>query len=292
MQRLWCNGQWLAAGEFPAAPLDRGGLLGLGLFETLLGREGRAVFAELHLARLAAGCERLGWVPPQAEFGELVPGMERLLQEEGLGSGSARLRLTVTAGTGPLADLAAGRDRLVWLMAAPAAAVPDALAVAISPWPRNERGALAGLKCASYAENLLALDAARREGFEETLFFNTSGELCEAATANVFLVQHGVVKTPPLASGCLPGVTRGLILALAKRAGIECVEATLGPEDLGTADEMFLTSATRGVVAVSRVAGMRLPVPHIAVGLRLRMPGLAVRLRELWEAEVLWAIRG
>ncbi len=107
MRRLWCNGQWLAAGEFPAAVLDRGSLLGLGLFETLLGQDGRAVFAELHLARLAAGCERLGWVPPQAEFGELVPVMERLLREEGLGAGSARLRLTVTADTGPLAELAA-----------------------------------------------------------------------------------------------------------------------------------------------------------------------------------------
>ncbi|MEO0017900.1 MAG: hypothetical protein RLZZ522_1183, partial [Verrucomicrobiota bacterium] len=281
MRRIWCNGQWLAAGEFPAAPLDRGGLLGLGLFETLLGREGRAVFADRHLARLAAGCERLGWVPPQAEFGDLVPVMERLLEEEGLGAGSARLRLTVTAGTGPLAELAAGRDRLVWLMAAPAAAVPDSVAVAISPWPRNERGALAGLKCASYAENLVALDAARRAGFEETLFFNTAGELCEAATANVFLVAKGVVKTPPLASGCLPGVTRALILELAKRAGIECAEAAMGPEDLAAADEVFLTSATRGPVPVSRVTGLRLPAPQVAA-----------RLRELWEAEVLRAILG
>jgi branched-chain amino acid aminotransferase len=153
--------------------------------------------------------------------------------------------------------------------------------VAISPWPRNERGALAGLKCASYAENLLALDAARREGFEETLFFNTSGELCEAATANVFLVANGVVKTPPLASGCLPGVTRGLVLELAARDGIECEEAVMGPEDLAAADEVFLTSATRGPVAISRVTGLRLPAPQVAV-----------RLRELWEAEVLRTIRG
>jgi branched-subunit amino acid aminotransferase/4-amino-4-deoxychorismate lyase len=275
MKVFWCNGKWLTAADFPAAPLDRGAMLGLGLFETVLGEAGRAVFAERHLARLAVGCERLGWVPPGQEFGDLVAVMERLLQQEELGTGRARIRVTVTGGSGELADLAAGRDRLVWMMATPATAVPATLAVTIAPWPRNERGALAGLKCASYAENLVALDQARRAGFQETLFFNTAGELCEAATANVFLVTAGRLRTPPLAAGCLAGVTRGIVLELAARNDIDCAEATLGPAELAAADEVILTSAIRGPVAVSRVAGRTLPPPQ-----------LAGQLRTLWEAEV------
>jgi branched-subunit amino acid aminotransferase/4-amino-4-deoxychorismate lyase len=275
MSTIWCNGQWLAATGFPGAPRDRGLLLGLGLFETLLGVAGRPVFAGRHLARLAAGCERLGWVPPQAEFGDLVPVMTRLLERNGLDAGRARIRVAVSGGSGSLAELTAGRDRLVWLMATPAAAVAESLAVTSAPWPRNERGALAGLKCASYAENLLALDHARRAGFDEALFFNTAGDLCEAATGNVFLVREGGLCTPPLAAGCLAGVTRAVVLELAARDGIHCAEVPLGPADLAAADEVLLTSATRGPVAVSRVGERRLP------------PGpLGLRLRGLWEVEV------
>ena len=275
MNTLWCNGQWLAAGAFPAAPLDRGAILGLALFETLLAIDGAVVFCERHLARLAAGCERFGWVAPQQQFAELPRAMTRLLEIAGHGAGRARIRLTVTAGTGALADLASGADRLVWMAASPLADALATLAVNVATWPRNERGALSGLKCASYAENLVALDQARRAGFDETLFFNTSGALCEAATANVFLVRNGFLTTPPLASGCLAGITRGVVLELAAREGIACEEVALGQADLDRADEVIVTSATRGPVPVSRV-GQR-PLPQHVIG---------SRLRGLWEAAV------
>jgi len=275
MSSFWCNGEWLAAREFPAAPLDRGSLLGLGLFETLLGMDGRVVFCERHLARLAAGCAQWGWPPPQQQFADLPAVMAQLLQRAGLASGPARLRLTVTAGTGALADLASGADRLVWLSAAPLAEAPASLALDIAPWPRNEHGALVGLKCAAYAENLLALDRARRGGFDESLFFNTAGELCEAATSNVFIVRNGAVATPPLASGCLAGITRGVLLELAARDGMDCAEVALRRAELNLADEVFVTSATRGPVAVARVGERWLGPPR-----------LGPRLRDLWEAQV------
>jgi len=275
MSTLWCNGQWLAARDLPAAPLDRGAILGLGLFETLLGVGGRVVFRERHLERIAAGCARLGWVAPQQKFADLPEAMVRLLELSGHGAGRSRIRLTVTAGTGALADLASGADRLVWMTVSPLGDAPATLAVNIATWPRNERGALTGLKCASYAENLVALDQARRAGFDETLFFNTAGDLCEAATANVFIVRDGVLRTPPLASGCLPGITRGVVLALAARERIACEEVALRRADLDRADEVFVTSATRGPVAVSRV-GERLLAQCL----------MGKRLRGLWEAEV------
>lgn len=275
MSAFWCNGEWLAPRDFPAAPLDRGTLLGLGLFETLLGMDGRPVFRERHLARLAAGCARFGWVPPQQQFANLPEVMERLLQLAGFAAGPARLRLTVTAGTGTLTDIASGADRLVWLSASPVTETPARLELGFASWTRNERGAMAGLKCAAYAENLLALDEARRGGFDESLFFNTAGELCEAATGNIFIVKDGLVATPPLESGCLAGITREVLLELATRDGLACAEVLMRRADLDSADEVFVTSATRGPVAVVRV-GDRLLGP----------PRLVPRLRRLWEAEV------
>jgi len=273
MNTLWCNGQWVDA--LPAAPLDRGLTLGLGLFETLLGLDGKVVFCERHLARLGAGCARLGWVAPQNEFADLPGAMERLLQCSGYGTGRARLRLAISAGTGALADLTRGADRMVWMVASPVAAPPVSQALGVSPWPRNEHGALAGLKCAAYAENLLALDHARRAGFDETVFFNTAGKLCEAATANVFIVRDSELRTPSLASGCLAGITREVVMELAAQHGIPCEEVPLRQVDLESADEVFLTSATRGPVAVSAIGARTLPQPRIGP-----------RIRALWEAEV------
>ncbi|MCX6874266.1 MAG: aminotransferase class IV [Verrucomicrobia bacterium] len=275
MSRLWCNGQWIEAGAFPASLLDRGAMLGLGLFETLLGMDGKAVFCERHLARLGAGCARFGWAAPHASFADLPETMAHLLHRAGLATGRARIRLAVSGGSGTLADVACGADRLVWMVASPLAESPASLTLAHAPWPRNERGALAGLKCASYAENLVALDQARRAGFDEALFFNTAGDLCEAATANVFLVRDGVLQTPPLTSGCLAGIAREVVLELAARDGISGSEVQLRQPDLEAAEEVFLTSATRGPVAVSRVGTRRLPPSQ-----------LGSRIRALWEAEV------
>jgi branched-subunit amino acid aminotransferase/4-amino-4-deoxychorismate lyase len=194
-----------------------------------------------------------------------------LMARAGTAAGMAKVRLAVTGGSGPLTRLAAGADRTVWMTAVPFAAGAGPLALAVSPWPRNERSAIAGLKCASYAENLVALDHARRAGCAEILFFNTAGELCEAATANVFLVRNGRLSTPSLASGCLPGIGRQVMLEAAARHGIACAEATLTADDLAAADEVILTSALRGPVAAGEVAGRPLPSAP-----------LAARLRELW----------
>ena len=150
-------------------------------------------------------------------------------------------------------DLTPGDDRLVWMTAFPALVPPESLTACFSPWPRNEFSPLAGLKCASYSENLIALDQARRKGFDETIFLNTAGHLCEAATANLFLVKDGVLFTPSLASGCLPGITREVVIELAGEEGIPCEVGALTLADLQAADEVFLTSSTIGAVPLSRL---------------------------------------
>lgn len=272
MTQIWCNGQWLDPLDFPASPMDRGAILGLGLFETMLALNGVPVFAQRHLARLGKGCERLGWSAPLEDFEKI---MVELLAKNGLTEGRARVRLSMTAGSGPIDDLAMGTSPLLWMIALPVSEPPKHIQANFSPWRRNEHSALAGLKCASYAENLIALDHARRLGFEETIFLNTAGHLCEAATANLFIVKNGVLLTPPLESGCLPGITRQVVLDLAVRCELASEERALTPDDLLAADEVFLTSSIRGVESVSRVGERLFPNNQVVS-----------RLREQWNAEI------
>lgn len=256
MNEIWCNGRWLPATSHPGAAQDRGAFLGLGLFETMAARDGIVVFARRHLARLHKSCALLGWNVDLTGFEAVAA---ELLARNGLTAGRARLRLIITAGSGPLDDLTPGADRLVWLAAFPAGEIPAAMTACLSPWPRNERSPLAGLKCASYAENLVALDHARRLGFDEAIFLNTAGHLCEAATANLFLIRDGVLLTPSLDSGCLPGIGREIVCELATKLGIPLEERPLFLADLLAADEIFLSSSTRGVIAVPRFEDRALP---------------------------------
>ena len=265
MTTIWCNGQWLDALDFTAMPTDRGFMHGLGLFETILAVDGRPIFAERHLARLVAGCERLGWTMGLLDFSAIMAG---LIVRNELEKGRSRIRLAISAGSGPVHDLELGADHVVWMLATPAAEPPLTTTANLSPWVRNERSALSGLKCASYAENLIALEHAARLGFEETVFLNTSGLLCEAATSNVFLVKNGEVFTPSLESGCLPGITRAVVFEMAARLGISCSECDLTTADLASADELFLTSSIRGLMGVSRFGARTLPAGPVTRALR------------------------
>ncbi len=249
-------------------------MLGLGLFETILALDGEPVFCERHLARLRGSCARLGWHLELPDLREII---RELLQRNDLTLGPSKIRLAVTGGSGPLHDLALGADHGVWMTASPAAAVSPASMTTtanLSPWVRNERSPLAGMKCASYAENVVALHHAARLGFAETVFLNTAGHLCEAATANLFLVKNGGLFTPSLESGCLPGITRAVVIELALPLAIPCVQRQLSLQDLHAADELFLTSSIRGLMGVSRFETRTFPCGPVTQA-----------LREAWNAE-------
>jgi branched-subunit amino acid aminotransferase/4-amino-4-deoxychorismate lyase len=268
----WCDGKWLEAEEIPRSLTDRGLVLGLSLFETILGIDGEPKFVGDHLKRLAESYGRLGW---QLSTAGLKSAMTELLVRNDLAAGRARIRLTTTAGSGAFNDLSRGGDAVSWITAVRADEPPEQMAVTISPWKRNEHSPVAGLKCGSYAENIFALDAARKAGFEEAIFFNTAGRLCEAATSNIFIVRNARILTPPLDSGCLPGITRGVVIGLAEKHGLICKETPLEKADLENADEIFLTSAIRGPVAVSRLDGRA-----------FRSSPVAASVREWWKEEI------
>ncbi|MFC7336783.1 aminotransferase class IV [Haloferula chungangensis] len=237
----------------------RGFTHGLGVFETMLAVDGHLDARDQHFKRLEASCGRLGLLLPEG----LDSAIETLLKKKG----RQRVRLQVSAGPGPLNRLGGGSE-IVSLLISEAEAPPEAASAVWSPWPRNERSPLVGLKCVNYAENLLALDLARQEGVTTAIFLNTRRELCEAATANLFLVHAGKIRTPALNSGCLPGVTRGRVFNVARMLGVEAEEAVLTRDDLEFADEIFLTSATQGVVPLTRLEGLKIEVGTVTKSLR------------------------
>jgi branched-chain amino acid aminotransferase len=123
------------------------------------------------------------------------------------------------------------------------------------PWPRNDLAALAGVKVTSFAENVHALAEARKVDASEAILPNTRGNLCEGTGTNVFAVVDGLLVTPPLMAGCLPGVTRALVLEVVPEADEDDVPM-LG---LADADEVLLTSTTRDVQPLRMLDGRPLP---------------------------------
>jgi branched-chain amino acid aminotransferase len=134
---------------------------------------------------------------------------------------------------------------------------PDTTAVCSVPWPRNERGALAGLKTTSYGENVRALAYAGDRGCSEAVFANLQGHLCEGTGTNVFYVVDGELRTPSLASGCLAGITRALVLEWYGATEVEEPIEVLTEQ----ASEIFLSSTTRDVQGIHRWNDRELGAP-------------------------------
>ena len=250
MDVVYLDGQVVPASEALVSVFDHGLMTGDGVFETVLVQSGRPFALARHLARLERSATGMGLALPHLdELERAVAAVAASVAE----LERARLRLMLTGGRAPLGSARGDARPSLFAAAAPLPPPrPGPAAVAIAPWPRNERGALTGLKTTSYGENVVALEWATARGAVEALFGNTAGNLCEGTGSNVFLVVDGTLVTPPLSAGPLAGVTRELVMEL-----VDCVEKDVPLETLrsGAVEEVFLTSTTKGVQPVATVDG-------------------------------------
>jgi branched-chain amino acid aminotransferase len=256
MTTLWVNGALVDEAAARVSPMDHGLLTGDGVFETLRVYGGVPFAWDRHVDRLGRSAAVLGL--PLPDLAQLRSAADEVIAANDLAD--ARLRITVTGGPAPLGSERGDHPPTVIVAVGQLRTWPETEDVVVVPWTRNERGATAGLKTISYAENVRALAYAHERGANEAVFANTRDELCEATGSNVFVVQGGVVRTPPESAGCLAGVTRAYVLELCVRDGIPCEEVDLPMHALTTADEAFLTSSTREVQAIATVDGAALPV--------------------------------
>ncbi len=253
---IYINGELLPDDQACISPADRGLLLGDGLFETMRVYGGDIFRLDAHLERLLAGADFLGI--PLPDMGEGLPqALARTLEGNGLARGDASLRVTLTRGSGPrgLAPPPQSRPTLL-VTASPLAraAYPPATAIT-SSIRRNEQSPLANLKTLNFLDNILARREAAEAGADEALLLNTAGDIAEASAANLFAVFDGVLQTPSLGDGALPGVTRAVVMELAQELDIPVVEASLIPEQLFGADEAFLTNSLVEIWALVEVDG-------------------------------------
>lgn len=257
---VWVGGRVVADGGRVAA-LDHGVTVGDGAFETCKIVDGEAYALTRHLRRLRRSLDILAITPP--DDGQVREAVTQTLAAASAGAGGplplGRLRITVTAGAGPLGSERSDVPPTLVVAAAPAAPWPGHIEVASVPWTRNERSAVAGAKTTSYAENVVALRAAKQKGAHEALLANTAGMLCEGTGSNVVVLEGDRLVTPPLSSGCLAGISRELFLEWAREEGLPVAEEDVPFERLAFVEDLLLTSSTRDVQQVNVVDGRVLP---------------------------------
>jgi branched-chain amino acid aminotransferase len=254
--RFWVAGGLVPQEEATVAVLDHGFTVGDGVFETLKtvtdATVGVVPFAmDRHIERLSRSAAGMGI--PMADRDEIRDALLAVCAANPELAEGGRLRITLTSGAGPLGSERTPGTHTLVVAASPATRWPAATTLAVSPWPRNERSPLVGLKSTSYAENVLALTRAKSLGAGEALLGNLAGEVCEGTGSNVFLVVDGRITTAPLAGGCLAGITRALVIEWCADAGIDVEQRATPLDELARAQEIFLTSSTRDVHPVDAV---------------------------------------
>ena len=236
------------------APDDCGFLYGEGLFETLRAEQGCPVRLERHLRRLRRSLDFLG-LPKPARLPETMAICQELLRGNGLLEQSSVIKIIVSR----RADLPPAPTTLI-VTAKPL----DLKAITrrrtgmrarLIPWRRDRHNPLLGHKSLNYLENRIALRKCRALGFDEGIFLNQEGELCEGSFSNIFLLRRNTISTPPTTSGLLPGIIREVLLEQGVRAGLKIRETRLRPSDLQEAEGAFLSSSLMGIAPLTELAG-------------------------------------
>jgi branched-chain amino acid aminotransferase len=252
------DGSIVPLAEARTSVLDRGFLYGDAVFEALRTYRGRPDALDSHLARLEQSCAilRIALGITRAQFADEI---ERAIAS--VGAPDCYVRIMVTRGERPdgLAPAGAGPAHRV-IIARPLTPTSDSLyerGIHVRSTTAPPSPLWAGAKPAAYLNNMLALGRAQEVGADDAILLGAHGELLEGATSSLFLVKDGALLTPPLALGILPGITRDRVLASAATIGVPCREKLLHIHDAYRADELFLTSSVRLIVAVVSVDGMR-----------------------------------
>jgi branched-chain amino acid aminotransferase len=251
---------FLLSGEIRRSdePLFRAGQVGLfagwGIFSTVRVYEGTLFAFERHWARMRKDADLLRvpfpWTPEQLES-ELL----RLVEANRAYDAALRVLVMRNRGTvweGPGFE----RDYDLVAFTAPRTQWGASARLGIVAQARHAAGPFAGVKSASWAMNLVWHEEAHVRGLDEVILLNERGEVSECTSANVFAVFGEEAVTPPLDSGCLPGITRELLVEVIRVPGVRVVERTLRLEDLEKADGLFITSTTRDLLPVAAVEGL------------------------------------
>jgi len=247
------NGVIREASDRLLSPGQVGLLSGWGVFSTLRVDDGTLFAFERHWARISRDAAALHVpLPPDSEA------VRRSLLElvEANGAYNSTLRLAIVRNTGGMwAGPSTGAACDVIALTADLKHWGGGVKLSYVANGRYSACEFAGAKILSWAMNLTWLETVQSRGFDEAILLNERGEVAECTSANIFIANGNRVWTPPLSSGCLPGVTREIILTAIDVPGIAVGEKTLAPAEVEAADEVFITSTTRNLLPVAQIEG-------------------------------------
>jgi branched-chain amino acid aminotransferase len=232
----------------------QGGLIcGWGLFTTVRIVRGEAFAYERHWRRLEKDAALIR-LPLIYSGARVRVQLQELIRTNRVKEGCARIYLVWnTVGSWKSDEKMAEVDLVIATADLPH--YPEMVRLALREHGRHAASPLAGVKTISWLDSVWAAEEAKREGYDEVVLLNERGEVSECTAANIFAVRNDKVITPPLSSGCLEGVTRGVLMEIAAEAGTTVVEQAMRPENLYAADEVFITSTNRNVIGVKEIAG-------------------------------------
>lgn len=255
---IYLNDKLVPRARARISVFDWGFLYGYGLFETMRAYRGEIFLLERHLKRLMDSAQVIGLGPALVGI-DLGKACYDTLRANNLDE--ARLRLTVSGGeTDAFPWVGGGGTPTVVVTARPYTPFPaekyeQGFRVGIASLRRPRHSPVSRLKSTSYLTSVLARMEAAAHGLDEALLLNEDGCIAEGGGCNVFFVRKSGLVAPSLDSGILPGITRGVVMELAKALGIGVREGDLRLSDLGHFDEAFVTNAIIGLMPLVAVKG-------------------------------------
>jgi branched-chain amino acid aminotransferase len=261
------NDQVLPIKEVRLSPGQAGLINGWGLFTTLRIVRGEAFAFERHWRRLEKDAAVTRLPIPYAGPRVRVQ-LQEVIRANNVTDGCARIYLVYNQvgfwrsdESQPVVDLI--------IYTAPLPEYREPVCLSVREHGRHAASALSGVKTISWLNNVWSVAEAQKKGFDEVVMLNERGEVAECTAANIFIVKGDSVLTPPLSSGCLEGVTRGILFEITGEAGTILREQTLRLEDIYGADEVFISSTNRNVIAVGEIAGHKFANAPGSITLRM-----------------------
>jgi branched-chain amino acid aminotransferase len=238
------------------SPGQAGIICGWGIFTTMRISRGEAFAYERHWRRLEKDAS-ITHLPMPYSAAKVRVSLHEVIRANKVESGAARVYLiNNNVGFWQSDEPRPETDLIIYTASLPEYREP--IRLGILEHGRHAASPLAGVKSTSWLPNVWAVAEAQKSGLDEVVLLNERGEVAECTAANIFIVKNNKVYTPPLNSGCLEGVTRGILFEIAPETGIPVIQQLLKPEDLYSADEVFISSTNRNLIGVGEINGNKI----------------------------------
>lgn len=248
---IYFNDQICRAADAFLPAVSAAALYGRGIFTTIAVRESKPFLWEKHWRRLQNNADKLNVDLSAFSEQSIKSALFEVIRKNKIED--ARVRLTFfDEHAGKIWNFEFSRQTSLLITAADFRAVSETFRLTVSPFAVNSNSPLAGVKSCNYAENLLAFEAAKKDGFDEALRLNERGEIAAACLANIFWLKNERLFTPALETGCLGGTTREFLTE-----NCQYMEVRENLESISHADAIFLTSAGIGIVQIGEFGGRK-----------------------------------